>query len=431
MSTNQQMRMNTSSGDVCTSDAGACKHGHGCRENTYMAPGGIRFINAACEANGELGRDHAWLPVAHTSGGNEVGMWFYYARGCSDFYWNSGRTLLVRNRYDLALRLHDLVAVAHGGTLMEQSASNAIAAELLRSHRVWALTLLQRVKTSRYTHVQHYFRRNGASPPDLGSIVLDAARGFYVNEHGTSRRCHCLLNDYKEGALQGKAKTRSRALAQVLLPDASALDILNARLLKRLCDTRWQLDTVQLSEQPAGHHSQGCTYHNVEIWDVRWLCLLASQQSETQAPEEPNATRSHERAHKLRQRLRPGGPWLGLRSDKPRDRPREPDSIQVVASLASAITRISQPVARHMTPFDYILLASWKAGLFGSANGSWCEPSPLDEWRKCLSCKGSAMQRACAAARGGGERPITRQALTKRKRASEIERAWDALWAGR
>ena len=40
-------------------------------------------------------RQHPWQP----------GLWFYYMRGCSDFFWDVGRTLLVRNRCHLVLLL--------------------------------------------------------------------------------------------------------------------------------------------------------------------------------------------------------------------------------------------------------------------------------------------------------------------------------------
>ena len=77
----------------------------------------------------ELGRDHVRLPVSHLHAignrcrgrrvcismdelegkGNhhvhERGVWFYYARGCTDLHYDVGRTLMARNKVDAALRL--------------------------------------------------------------------------------------------------------------------------------------------------------------------------------------------------------------------------------------------------------------------------------------------------------------------------------------
>ena len=71
---------------------------------------------------------------------------------------------------------------------------------------------------------------------------------------------------------------RSRALVTVFIVqgrglDASALDVHNARLLQRLCASpQLALDTVQLHQQPAGHHIYGYAYWSTELWDVRSLC---------------------------------------------------------------------------------------------------------------------------------------------------------------
>ena len=36
---------------------------------------------------------------------HERGVWFYYARGCTDLHYDVGRTLMARNKVDAALRL--------------------------------------------------------------------------------------------------------------------------------------------------------------------------------------------------------------------------------------------------------------------------------------------------------------------------------------
>ena len=75
----------------------------------FAQPYGLRFVNgngqSMCTPAEELGKSGLLLPVTHSRGGNALGLWFYYARGCSDLAWDMGRTLLVNNRYDLALNL--------------------------------------------------------------------------------------------------------------------------------------------------------------------------------------------------------------------------------------------------------------------------------------------------------------------------------------
>lgn len=82
----------------------------------FAAPRGIRFYNHAISSvrpvNAELGQDFARLTVSHTHTTQhpwQPGLWFYYARGCSDFAWDMGRTLLVRNRCHLAAVLEQRV----------------------------------------------------------------------------------------------------------------------------------------------------------------------------------------------------------------------------------------------------------------------------------------------------------------------------------
>ena len=86
----------------------------------YAMPRGMRYWHDVASSlgrplNAELGRDYARLPVTHTHTVQHAwqsGLWFFYTRGCSDYEWNVGRTLLVRNRCHMAAVLdrlrHDL-----------------------------------------------------------------------------------------------------------------------------------------------------------------------------------------------------------------------------------------------------------------------------------------------------------------------------------
>ena len=83
----------------------AVSNSHNLRWNetiqTFGLPRGARMLPPSQKINAELGTSHAMLPVVHThmqQDSQVVGLWFHYARGCSDFLWNVGRTLLVRNK---------------------------------------------------------------------------------------------------------------------------------------------------------------------------------------------------------------------------------------------------------------------------------------------------------------------------------------------
>ena len=89
----------------------------------------------------ELGRSHQRLPVTHRSTRKpalslgkvvsrvsnlhhrlEHGVWFYYARGCSDLYYSVGNMLAASNKVDAALQLATMVS--NGSTTPEALVSN-------------------------------------------------------------------------------------------------------------------------------------------------------------------------------------------------------------------------------------------------------------------------------------------------------------------
>ena len=118
---------------VCVA-CGCCPRGLGRATPTYHPfrfPIGLdHYRKLPCAPPRELGVDHAWLPVTHLGGPHKGptdsgGLWFYYARGCSDFLWDVGRTLLARNRAHLAVLIQQR---RHGGT--EADAMLAEMAEL-------------------------------------------------------------------------------------------------------------------------------------------------------------------------------------------------------------------------------------------------------------------------------------------------------------
>ena len=84
----------------------------------WNAPEDTRFTHdgaTSCAYNTELGRQHAKLPVVHqtdppVADANRYprGMWYFYARGCSDVHFDTGRSFVAANRLSAILSLHML-----------------------------------------------------------------------------------------------------------------------------------------------------------------------------------------------------------------------------------------------------------------------------------------------------------------------------------
>ena len=94
-----------------------CEHPQRCGEDSWhpywAVPPRINFLSdfgpGLCSApvnSFEVGVSNVTLPVTHRSIGRpELGVWMYYAAGCSDLGWRMGRTLLARNKQALLLLL--------------------------------------------------------------------------------------------------------------------------------------------------------------------------------------------------------------------------------------------------------------------------------------------------------------------------------------
>mgnify|MGYP006936354893 CR=1 FL=1 len=285
----------------------------------FALPGALRFLDGIpCDPNAELGRSHARLPVTHMRAGPAEGKWFYYARGCSDFAWNVGRTLLVRNRYHLVVALEQQL---RGGSVAD-AVARASALLVQRFHKFSALAV-GRARGSGHGYMQRYFQRpcsklSGCQPTNVSfeGLVRDAASGmnaaYSLDDEKRLTGCHAKgeVLSRADGCF-GACSDRAHALAYVLAGDGRALDTVNKHLLMQLCGTPLQLDTVQLAQQPQGN---GGIRWFTEIWEVRSFCPPASVSEE--------------------------------------------------------------------------FLYSWP-------NGSRCEPSEPAQWKRCMSCRGSQLQRAC------------------------------------
>ena len=77
--------------------------------HAFGQPSNVDFMDGVpCAPPPELA-SHTVVPVTHTRSGYAIGLWLYYARGCSDLGWDLGTTILATNRIDLALKLMDKV----------------------------------------------------------------------------------------------------------------------------------------------------------------------------------------------------------------------------------------------------------------------------------------------------------------------------------
>ena len=327
--------------------------------HAFGQPSNVDFLDGvACAPPVEL-ESHAVVPVTHTRSGYAIGLWLYYARGCSDLGWDLGRTAVATNRVDLALKLIDRVRVrgverSAGGqgspSVSEDQGRDAhalavdLALQLHRKHRRWASLVVHRAMSSRHLAVSRYFnkslramfnqslramvanrsaearstgREDSVGRDDAAALALllrDAARGLVG---GTARSidgaCHAhgdVDSNVSHRRCVGACSRRAAALAHVFAGDGSAMDVLNARLLRQLCGRRNQLDTAVLLRQPQG---MGSVRWATEIWDVRSLC-------------------------------------------------------ERKGALAA------EPFYRWL-------------------NGSRCDPAPMHQWRVCMACNGSQLQR--------------------------------------
>ena len=180
----------------------------------FAAPRGILFSHSASRAdapiNAELGLSHALLPVAHThtkSDSAVVGLWFYYARGCSDAAWPVGRTLLVRNRCHAAVAVHQRA---------------------------------QRPRHSWDQAVSHVAASLAHASTRLALVGLEVIRALDISAMTAA------LDECARGNL---SLTRSAPLA---LAAHTALDFVTTVSLRSLRGTPRELDTVQMYRQPQG-----------------------------------------------------------------------------------------------------------------------------------------------------------------------------------
>lgn len=206
---------------------------------TFGMPRGVRYLMRGAHLNEELGHSNAWLPVTHTMTTQhplQVGLWFHYMRGCSDFAWNTGRTLLARNK-------------CHASILLERRAHPKLplneAASRIASRLVAAVADPRfKLAWSPYTADQRLHLNVKAT----ASMIASCAAGRWD--------------------VEGEDAADRKLAIQVLA--TNALDYLSGALLAGKLKN--MLDTIQFSNQcDRGRESMPMCDGYVEIWDVRSL----------------------------------------------------------------------------------------------------------------------------------------------------------------
>ena len=230
----------------------------------------------------ELGLSHRRLPVTHrwttkpsamprtnTHHRDENGVWFYYARGCSDLYYDVGRTLAANNKAEAAIKL---AAQANGTDQPER----------------WVADFL---RAGPFSPGPGHFKPRYANALALGNVSLEAvlraaAFGPFALGQKRSQRyasapfCNTHFMRMSGGGSGAKAwltsfleKHRKECVGPCALAELSAALVLFEFLDPYLiaAGRTLGLDSIQLLLQPQG----GYTFYaypgrwSVEILDLR------------------------------------------------------------------------------------------------------------------------------------------------------------------
>lgn len=240
--------------------------------SAFAMPRGIRHYRYNRPTNHELGRSHARLPVSHTHTQQhpwQPGMWFYYMRGCSDFEWDMGRTILVRNRCHLAGVLEQR---AHGVGWARAMIRVAQKLVLASNVTAWAPDFI-------YHRRGHTIGANSVFVGPLETLINGSADWPPPPGHTPTRGVRELafaLDECARGDLPDNLVERELVMN---LWSLNTLDYTNAAVLSYdLRGTEKELDTIQIANQCSAttivnqsrHHVEMCT-QPVELWDVRAL----------------------------------------------------------------------------------------------------------------------------------------------------------------
>lgn len=201
----------------------------------WNAPEDTRFTHdgtTSCAYNAELGRQHAKLPVVHQTDPPVAdamryprGMWYFYARGCSDVHVDTGRPFVAANRLSAILQLHMLEPSCNRSCAVTRVVEKVTAPT--HAKRLWGQ------KKSRWPH------GNGTDLPGLVRQACDATID------AASRPCPLQA--------EGVAMT---------LAGSAHFDLYMPPILRR-----HGYDSLLLLFQPKGGSNKFLKWHT-EIWDV-------------------------------------------------------------------------------------------------------------------------------------------------------------------
>jgi hypothetical protein len=369
----------------------------------WAVPPAVQFVaDQPCGIeHASLGRSHALLPVTRVGGIAEVekaelGLWFYHAEGCSDFGWDSGRSLLARNKHDALLKLAARYwcllrrrrhrrsrASPHAGCALARPLALKQAARWLWAHgREYAIELLNRSR--HHPRFAAYFERLAARTSVSRSSELEASEAGMAGAGAPAtvgvRRSELSLTVLLDDAAAGNRPTEESPGCNVHVPAGSPtlcagacaerlkalafvhqreglLDYVNVRLLKKLVGTALELDTITLHHQPQGTYSLRT---HAELWDVRHL-------HSEYVPSLP--------AFRMHQRM--GTRALHARLNVEKDSPIEWGGSEHILHRPYALAVGSQP----------------RGGSQLGAGGC----SLWAGWQHCMACNSSLSQMACTA----------------------------------
>ena len=260
--------------DVCTDTPDRAQTWH-----PFRFPSGIDYYRALpCEENPEVNTHGALVPVTHVGGPNRGptdsgGLWFYYARGCSDLLWDVGRVLTARNRVHAAMLVeqrHSQHSTRDTGVRTGTVATPQHLTDREAIGRIASWLRRRTLRPGRKEDLQAAWwrplaiaRRWAGANASVESVLADAARGLYghcpSNEplfttDGALRPCVCTGRNMTRGT----SKRRAQALS--LLAGDKQLSLHSEPLLRQL-----PVDTLVLLKQPQGSSVQ----YTTELWDVR------------------------------------------------------------------------------------------------------------------------------------------------------------------
>ena len=393
---------------LCTNGTRCCRRGVCAAPRVrvihpFRFPIGLGYYKGLpCTRAPGLGRDHAWLPVTHIGGPRKGptdsgGLWFYYALGCSDLLWDAGRTLLARNRVHLAVEIERQL---NGG---DDRAAVVRVAEWVR------------IRYPKWPALGRARRGLNAPNATVETILAQTARGLFsspcsganFDALGALRPCVC-----------GGPPSSRRLNALSSIAGDKHLLLHTEPLVVRLA----KYDTLQLQQQPLGGGAHDFTS---EVWDVRdsaaflrerllsrhlenasrfprlyarraryltagvTAAAVAAAVGDADAEATPHATPrpaagpADEADPTLRMFL--GGPANSSSRSHLHGRVHTPRLGFGVAAQESRIPKLMSHNPAH---------PAHPARGVGSSTLAPCVPSK--EFHTCMSCRGSALERACA-----------------------------------